>query len=377
MTTPISANRPNKRRSTRVNTGVFLDITGTDKDGKPFMERRITLEVSFHGCRYYSRYALPPNSYVTMEASNKSETRSATNVRARVAWCRRSRHLGGLFQVGVEFETPGNVWELADPPADWRKPETKQKPKSSERPASFEIELRDVLAIIENGNYYQLFKMTPELPRAELKQNYYELVRKFHPDRHMDHPEWMEHLHKVMEGVTSGYSTLTSEEKRQKYDERLASSGTRGANRKPGEIKVTAELCLRRAQECMKGANPGSAIVWLRRAVSLEPGSAKYLILLARAISSWSSSRQEATELFEKSLELDAWNMSVRLQLADLYEDMKLPWRARPHYEKVIELDPENTKARARLEKLDADSGGNGTGKRSFIDRMLHPTGKK
>jgi curved DNA-binding protein CbpA len=375
MTTPTPANRPNKRRSTRVNTGVFLDIKGTDADGKSFMERRVTLEVSFHGCRYYSRYALPPNSYVTMEVSNKGEKRSVSNVRARVAWCRRSRQLGGLFQVGVEFETPGNIWDVANPPADWRMPEP--TPKRPPKSVPFEMELKDVLAIVENGNYYQLFKMTAESPRTQLRQNYYDLVRKFHPDRHMDHPEWMEQLHKIMEGVTSGYSTLSNEEKRQNYDERLASSDTHGSGRRQGEVKLTADLCLSRAQECLKGGNPGSAIVWLRRALALEPTSAKNHILLARAISSWASSRQEAAELFEKSLELDPWNMSARLQLASLYEAMKLPWRARPHYEKVLEIDPEHARARARLDKLEDGSGPNGTGKRSFIGRMLHPTEKK
>jgi len=310
-----------------------------------------------------------------MEVSNKSENRSAPNVRARVAWCRRSRQLGGLFQVGVEFETPGNIWEITDPPADWRKPEPKAK--SPAESVSFETELRDVLAVVENGNYYQLLKAKPESPRTQLRQNYYDLVRKFHPDRHMDHPEWTEQLHKIMEGVTAGYSTLTNEAKRQTYDERLASSDTRGAGRKQGEVKLTAELCIRRAQECLKGANPGSAIVWLRRALALEPTSAKYHVLVARAIATWASSRQEAAELFEKSLELDPWNISARLQLANLYEQMKLPWRARAHYEKIIEMDPENAKAHARLDKLEDEPGSNGPGKRSFIGRMLHPSEKK
>jgi tetratricopeptide (TPR) repeat protein len=177
--------------------------------------------------------------------------------------------------------------------------------------------------------------------------------------------------------VTSGYSPLTNQDKRQNYDERLASSDTHGAGRRQGEVRLTAELCLSRAQECLKEGNPGSAIVWLRRALALEPTSAKYHILLARAISSWASSRQEAAELFEKSLELDPWNISARLQLGSLYEAMKLPWRARPHYEKVLEIDPEHARARARLDKLEDGSGPNGPGKRSFIDRMLHPTEKK
>jgi len=372
MATPNTGNRSSMRRSTRVKTGVFLDIRGTDADGKSFLERRVTLEVSFHGCRYYSRYALPANSYVTMEISTKNEKSAPADIRARVAWCHRSRQLGGLFHVGVEFETPGNIWDIVDPPADWRKPE----PPRPAKLASFERELRDVLAIVENGNYYQLFKMTAESPRTELRQNYYNLVRKFHPDRHMDHPEWTEHLHKIMEGITAGYSTLANDEKRQEYDERLASPDTYGMGRLQGEVKLTAELCLSRARECLKGANTGVAILWLRRALVLEPTSAKYHILLARAISTLASSRQEASELFEKALELAPENMNARLQLANLYEEMNLPWRARPHYEKLLEMDPENAAAQVRLRKLDSESSPNGSGKLSFIGRILHPSSK-
>lgn len=373
MATPNTRNPANKRRSTRVKTGVFLDIRGTDGDGKSFMERRVTLEISFHGCRYYSRYSLPANSYVTMEVSNKNEKSASTDIRARVAWCRRSRQLGGLFQVGVEFENPGNIWDIADPPADWRKPE----PARPAKLVSFEREIKDVLAIVENGNYYQLFKLTPASPRAEIRQNYYDLVRKFHPDRYMDHPEWMEHLHNIMEGVTAGYRTLTNEEERQKYDERLASPDTHGMGRKQGEVKLTAELCLGRARECLKVANTGGAILWLRRALVLEPDSAKYHVLLARAISTLASSRQEAAELFEKSLELDAQNLNVRLQLANLYEEMNLPWRARSHYEMVLEIDSENSRALGRLRKLDGAYGTNASSKQSFIGRILHPSEKK
>jgi len=50
--------------------------------------------------------------------------------------------------------------------------------------------------------------------------------------------------------------------------------------------------------------------------------------------------RREAVDHFEKALEIDPSNTSVRVQLAALYEEMKLSWRARQHYQKVLEIDP-------------------------------------
>jgi hypothetical protein len=47
---------------------------------------------------------------------------------------------------------------------------------------------------------------------------------------------------------------------------------------------------------------------------------------------------------------------------------MKLPWRARQHYQKVLEIDPANTKVQEHLRLLDAETG---MSKRSSIDRVF------
>ena len=377
MSTPKPGQRPYQRRSTRVTAGVFLDIRGTDKTGKTFMERRVTLDISFQGCKYFSRYALPMNSWVTMEISNKNESSPSKEVRARVVWCRRSQQLGGLFQVGVEFEKPGNIWEIADPPDDWQLPEVAKAAKAAAARAPkvvpFEQELRETLRVVESGTYYQVLRVTAESPRTQIRQNYHEMVRKFHPDRHMDQPQWSESLHRIMEAINVSYKTLTDENERKKYDEEISLFDFAKKHR---ESQITAEDCLSKARQALKDQNPGETLIWLRRAVEMDPSSAKYLALLGRALSARAAQRQEATEAFEKSLELDPWNISVRWQLASLYMEMQLPWRARPHFAKVLEIDPENTRALERLRQIDGKDEKKSAGKRSFVDRILHPTSK-
>jgi Flp pilus assembly protein TadD len=133
---------------------------------------------------------------------------------------------------------------------------------------------------------------------------------------------------------------------------------------------------LQKARECFKAQNSGGAIVWMRKAVQMEPESARYHALLARALSVVVALRMEAVQHFEKSLEIDPWNSSVRLQLAVLYEEMKLPWRARPHYVSILELEPDHAKALERMRLLDAQAGKSEGSKRSLIDRILHPSAK-
>ncbi len=366
------AHPSSKRRSTRVASSVSVRVRGTDGNGKPFVEQRVTLEVSFQGCKFFSRYALPLNSWLTVEVPNKEENSSAQQFRARVAWLRRSRTLKGLFQVGVEFEAPGNIWGLANPPEDWRQPGVPGAPDQAE----FEREMKELLALAETGSYYQLLRMTADSSRAQARLSYYELARKFHPDHHMDHPERMQSLHLLMEAVTVAYKTLTDETARRKYDERLGASSSFTLRRSQSDVQKTAEECMAKARECFKAQNTGGTILWLRKAAEIEPESYKYHALLARALSAVAPLRREAIEHFETAVEIDPWNTNVRLQLAALFEEMKLPWRARPHYQRVLEIDADNAKAQARLHALDAEPGKDGTSKRSFVDRIFRHSPK-
>ncbi len=358
-----------KRRSTRVAAGVSMNVRGLDENGQAFLERRVTLEVSFQGCKYYSRYALATNTWLTVEIPNPRAKSDLQSYKARVAWMRRSPQLRGLFQVGVEFEAPGNFWGLADPPKDWRHAEAPRAPQES----AFELEMNQMLALAETGTYYQLLRMTADSPRAQARQNYYKLVRKYHPDRHMDHAEWLPPLHKLMEAVTVAYKTLTDESARRKYDERLAASSAFTLGQRPSELQKTAEECLEKARECFKAQNSGGTILWLRKAVEMEPNSSRFRALLGRALSAVPPLRREAVEHFEKAVELDPWNTTARLQLGTLYEGLKLPWRARTHYQKVLEIDAANAKALERLQALDGESG---VKKRAIMDRIFHPSSK-
>ena len=372
MATLHSPPKLSKRRSTRVAAGVFVGVKGIDANGQPFTERRVTLEVGLQGCKFYSRYPLPKNSWLTMEIPNKQSNSASQDFRARVAWARRSRTLPGLFQVGVELESPGNIWGLADPPDDWREP---AKPKSSVVTA-FEKEMKELIALAETGTYYQLLRTTSDSARAQVRQSYYGIMRKFHPDLHMDHAEWTQPLHRLTEAVTLAYKTLTDESARRKYDERLASSATFTLRRQQSDLQKTAEECVQKARECLKAQNPGGTILWLRKATELEPKSDKYHALLARTLSRVVALRREAIEHFEKALEIDESNTTVRLQVAALYEEMKLPWRARLHYQKVLEIDSDNLRAQKRLRLLDAVASKDAVAKRSIADRILHRSPK-
>jgi PilZ domain len=109
-----------KRRSTRIVQAVPLTVTGVDALGQPFKERTTTVMVNCHGCKYQSKHYVPKNSIVTLDIPTPEPGRPPHSVQGRVVWVQRPRTVRELFQIGLEFEKPGNVWGIAFPPDDWQ-----------------------------------------------------------------------------------------------------------------------------------------------------------------------------------------------------------------------------------------------------------------
>ena len=101
-------------------------------------------------------------------------------------------------------------------------------------------------------------------------------------------------------------------------------------------------------------AGVGLALVPGLPRVELAPDVAKYHAILARSLAAVPPYRPDAVRHFERAIELDPWNTSTYFQFAELYELMQLPWRAVMLYQKILQIDPEHTKANERLAQLEA-----------------------
>jgi len=51
--------------------------------------------------------------------------------------------------------------------------------------------------------------------------------------------------------------------------------------------------------------------------------------------------------------------------------EMQLPWRAKPLYEKILEIDPEHTKAREKIAQLNAKEGKKKTESDTLVGRLF------
>jgi hypothetical protein len=101
------------RRSTRVRVEISVSVTSLDRM-RPFAEQCMVLVASAQGCGFRSSQALHLETPVML-----SGLPSGGSVTARVANCLPLGNDGKLFLIGVSLYTHGNVWGIADPPADW------------------------------------------------------------------------------------------------------------------------------------------------------------------------------------------------------------------------------------------------------------------
>lgn len=235
----------------------------------------------------------------------------------------------------------------------------------------FEAEIRSFLELAGKATHYELLGVSAQSSPVQIKQSFHRLARRFHPDHHMGRSEWVGLLQDLMGRLTEAYKTLVDDEKRARYDKQLAERGAFSLGQGKTEVQETLDECLTQAKQCVWGHNFNGSIMWLRKCVAIAPDVAKYHAILARSLAAVPQYRQEAVKHFEKALELDAWNTSTYFQFAELYEVMQLPWRAVPLYRKILEIDPEHSKAMDRLQQLEAKRPEGGKKPLEFVARLF------
>jgi len=109
------------RRSTRVDRNVPLVVLGQTKTGLSFQEKTSTVSFNLHGCRYPSRHEYPIGSSVGLRVLQADGETISPVIRAFVKSIHPPANPRELFQVGVELESPANIWNVSPAPSDWNR----------------------------------------------------------------------------------------------------------------------------------------------------------------------------------------------------------------------------------------------------------------
>lgn len=109
------------RRSTRIERTVPMIIVGQTKLGLSFEERTAAVSLNLHGCRYPSRHDYSVGSWVGLQVLEPNGDGPSPILRAQVRSIHPPMSPRELYQIGVELESPSNIWGVPTPPDDWQR----------------------------------------------------------------------------------------------------------------------------------------------------------------------------------------------------------------------------------------------------------------
>jgi curved DNA-binding protein CbpA len=219
-------------------------------------------------------------------------------------------------------------------------------------------------------NHYEVIELPPSADANEIKESYYAMARRYHPDRF--HLKSGTKLHSDISSafarVTQAYETLTNANARQAYDETLQRSGAFA--RKAEEVRKAtdddsetpdgpdaeygrAEYNIREGHAALQQGRLDNAINFLSVAVRLDPQQARYRAHYGRALAGNDSTRRVAESELQAAIKLEPRNVNFRTMLAEFYFDLNFHRRAQSELDRALALDPKNATAHALLRKLE------------------------
>ncbi|HKS10100.1 MAG TPA: DnaJ domain-containing protein, partial [Pyrinomonadaceae bacterium] len=240
-------------------------------------------------------------------------------------------------------------------------------------------DLETFLARLERAQtHYDVLDVTKESSPAQMKVKYYELARRYHPDRFRKaEPSLLARTESAFARITQAYDTLRDDRLRANYDAKLAArqkaqqvadatakpkTETPAATTpiatpdKPPQASVSAaeraETQFKEALAALETGERKVAVGLFAAAANAAPKEARYRAFYGRLLAEHEHTRRAAEAELQAAVKLDPKNGEYRVMLAELYRDLGLLLRARGEAERALGIDPNNRKAQDLLRTL-------------------------
>ena len=269
-------------------------------------------------------------------------------------------------------EKPAPAPKITVPkPVEAEKPaiEEAKEQEKEKTPNIEEISLEDYLSQVEKStNLYESLSLSPEASVAEIKQNYFALAKRFHPDlfhKSEDKTE-RQRVQNAFSVIVQAYETLKTKSSRDVYDFRmrkeLAELKKKSAAN-DGVPKTVEEESIEKQNELasenfeqgfnlLMNEEYEIAIPFFARAVHFSNNNARYHAYYGKVLSSDYNQRHKAEAELQTAVRLDANNADWRLMLAEFYSEIGLLKRAEGELKRLLAIFPDNVEARRLLDSL-------------------------
>lgn len=237
-------------------------------------------------------------------------------------------------------------------------------------------DLENFLIRVKNSQtHYDVLGVGGEVSASELKTVYYQLARRYHPDRFRKaDAALVSRIGSAFARITQAYDTLRDDRLRSNYNAKLearkkaeqladASKPVAPAVTQSDPVAETvAEPAIPAAERAEIQFKEGLAALELgQRKVALglfasaaiaAPKEPRYRAFYGQMLAAHEQTRRAAETELLAAIKLDPANGEYRVMLAELYRDLGLKLRAKGEAERAVAADPNNRKARELLRSL-------------------------
>lgn len=232
-------------------------------------------------------------------------------------------------------------------------------------------EIEDAYRVLKAKNHFELLEVPRASNEAQIKDAYFRLARRFHPDAHHDPSltDLRDKLEAVFIRLGEAYEVLRSPKTRGNYEASLprpasgpAMPSAPQASAPPVnhdyEVSVATDN-VGRAEKQMAEAKYWDAIQLLEPAIPLLTGKPKQRarLNLARCFAKNPNWLRRAEDLLQLVVQEDPKNADAYFELGLIYKGGGLRSRALSVFRKALEIRPEHEGAQQELLSLDAEKG--------------------
>jgi DnaJ-domain-containing protein 1 len=266
---------------------------------------------------------------------------------------------GALTEIPVEFE-------VVEPAAG-------QEPVVNQPSDNVEA----FLARLASANsHYEILAVNDSISMPELKKAYYDIARKYHPDRFRGADKsLLSQIESSFARITQAYDTLRDSKLRESYDAKLVAqkraarlaesapkatvSQSEESLEKPDETDPEiltptqqAEIQFKKGFAALELGDRNVAVGLLGSAARTVAHEPRYRAYYGRALALHESTRRLAEAELQAAVKLEPNNAEYRTMLAELYRDLGFQVRARSEAERALAADRNHQKAKNLLESL-------------------------
>jgi len=231
-------------------------------------------------------------------------------------------------------------------------------------------EILDAFDHLKTRTHYEVLGIATNATDAQVKEAYFKLARRFHPDSHHDPSlaDLRNKLEAVFIGLGEAYEVLKSTRARAHYDEGFNRRSPAGAPSHAGGAggavasqaappgdpdaeRRAAEEAIRRANKAMEKEQYWDAIQLLEPAIDALTGRAhvRARVILATAYLKNPKWLKRGEEVFQTVIRDDPQNVDALLALARIYKAQGMRTRSVSMFRKVLQAQPDNEEAKAEV----------------------------